>query len=315
MSSAGSLRRRRNDVVVLGEILIDFIAISPSKPEEVEGFLKKPGGAPANFSVALSRLGVPTLLISKLGNDAFGKFLLNVLRNEGVDVSAISLCPQRTGLAFVFLEESGERSFLFYRENSADFAITERDIKRKFFTGAKFFHTGTAPLARPHCERALFKAVSIARDLGLRVSLDPNFRKDCPVKRKSMDRLLRMSDVIMLTEDEAKILTGRRNLDRALDDLLKHAELVALKMGEKGCKMATEDRVVEIPAFKVTPVDTTGAGDGYDAGVIYGLLHGWDLERIGRFANAIGALVTTKKGAMTALPTLEEVERFIRSNA
>jgi fructokinase len=301
-------------VIALGEILIDFIALDAGKSEDVSGFLKMPGGAPANFCVALARLGASVGMVTKVGNDPFGRFLTGVLKKEGVDTGQVKFCNAKTGIAFVFLSKEGERSFLFYRDGTSDFMLSPRDINANYFSNAGIFHFSSAMLMSKLTSEALFKAIKIAKKKSVKVSFDPNLRKGHPLPEDRLARALHETDYLLLTDDEAKELTGIRDGRKAAEALLENAEIVALKMGAKGSYLTDGNEHVYAKPFRVKPVDTTGAGDGYDAGFVYGMLKGWGLKRTGTFANAVGALVTTKKGAMTALPTKKEVYEFIRNS-
>jgi sugar/nucleoside kinase (ribokinase family) len=252
-------------------------------------------------------------MITKVGEDAFGRFLASVLSREKVDISQVKFCPQKTGLAFVFLSGSGERSFLFYRDGSADFMIEESDIDPSYFSNAKIFHFSSAPLLAEKTSRALFRAIKIAKESGAKISFDPNLRKGHPIDERRMKRGIDASDYLMLTAEEARLLMRERKYREAAMALLSNSEIVGIKLGSRGCYILDRSGEFLVPAFRVKPVDTTGAGDGWDAGFIYGILKGWELQRIGKFANAVGALVCTKKGAMTALPSRREVLEFMES--
>lgn len=298
-------------VIALGEILIDFIALDAGKSEDVSGFLKMPGGAPANFCVALARLGASAGMVTKVGDDPFGRYLAGVLKKEKVDTSQVKFCDAKTGIAFVFLSKAGERSFLFYRDATSDFMLSPQDISADYFSNARVFHFSSAMLMSPLTSEVLFKAIKIAKKKGVKVSFDPNLRRGHPLPGDRLEKALRETDYILLTDDEARELTGKKDNKRAAEALLENAEIVALKMGARGSYLTDGDEHAYARPFRVKSVDTTGAGDGYDAGFVYGILKGWNLRKTGTFANAVGALVTTKKGAMTALPTKKEVDEFI----
>ncbi|MBI4362917.1 MAG: sugar kinase, partial [Euryarchaeota archaeon] len=277
-------------VLALGEALIDFIATRPGPPGKVPGFVKMAGGAPANLCVGLARLGARAALVTRVGRDPFGVFLRDTLAREGVDTRWVRDSPRPTGLAFVFLGRGGERSFHFCRDNSADFDLRPGDLPRSF-RGVRVFHFGGAALMSPGLRETLWVGLARARRAGCIVSFDPNLRpglaysvrksvspserRDHPVPRGALRRAVGGSDLLFVTGEEARVLASRRDSRRAAEALHRGCATVCLKRGARGSTVYHREGVFRIPAFRVHPVDTTGAGDGYAAGYIYGLLRGW----------------------------------------
>lgn len=303
-------------VISLGEALIDFISLeSGVSLEEAPGFEKCPGGAPANFAVASARLGIPTGFIGKVGDDAFGRFLAGTLEKNGVDVSRVKYSEFRTALAFVSIAENGERHFMFYRRPCADVMLEEGEIDREYISDARVLHFGTVSLSESPSREATLKAVEYARDSGVLVSFDPNIRFHLwPKSRDEIKRevisVARTCDIFMPSEEEAEFLTGT-SVEGALEEFLSWGpSTVVIKLGERGCIAATKNQVASVPGIKTEAVDTTGAGDGFDAGFIFGMLQGYDLERTGLYGNVVGSLVVRKRGAMTSLPRRDEVEKL-----
>jgi len=306
------------DVISLGEALIDFISLkSGVSLEEAPGFEKCPGGAPANFAVACARLGLSTGFIGKVGDDAFGRFLAATLAENGVDVSQVKHSEHRTALAFVSIAKNGERHFMFYRRPCADLMLEEEDLDPKYISGAKVLHFGTVSLSESPSREATLRAVQYARDSGVQVSFDPNIRFHLWAKgedeiREEVISVARKCDIFLPSEEEARFLSGK-DVRASLAEFLSWGPgTVAIKLGERGCIAADRDRTIEAPGIRAKAIDTTGAGDGFDAGFIFGLLQGHGLERAALYANVVGSLVVRKRGAMTSLPTRTEVEALAR---
>jgi len=263
--------------------------------------------------------------MGKVGDDPFGHFLAQTLENEGVDTAALSYSVQaRTALAFVSLKADGERDFMFYRHPSADMLFTPDEVDEGYLRRAKMFHFGSISLIGEPSRSATMRGLEIARDAGLTVTYDPNLRlnlwRDASTARAGMMEGWPHAQVIKVSQDELEFLSGELNLEagaRSLwhDDL----HLLVVTLGGSGCAYATEDNFGMVEGFSVKPVDTTGAGDGFVAGLIKGIYETervWenkeDLAQVCRYANAVGALTTTKRGAIPALPNADEVEQLLK---
>lgn len=316
------------DVITFGELLIDFVpTVSNVSLIDAPAFKKAPGGAPANVAVGLARLGVSAGFMGKVGDDAFGYFLTKVLAENGVDTSQICYADQaRTALAFVSLGADGEREFMFYRHPSADMLHRPDEIDAEYIRSAKIFHFGSISLIGEPSRSATFKAVETARDAGLVVSYDPNLRlslwKNSDAAREGMMSAWRLAKVIKVSEEEIEFLSGETNTRDGVSTLWHDGlSLLVVTRGKHGCTFFTREFSEDVPGFQVDPVDTTGAGDGFVAGLLKGLLEHPDcwhdrakLRQICRFANAVGAITTTERGAIPALPTLSQVEAFLSSS-
>ena len=312
------------DVVTFGEMLIDFVATeSGVSLVEAPAFAKAAGGAPANVAVGLARLGVSVGFMGKVGDDDFGHFLAETLVENGVETSALLFSNEaRTALAFVSLRADGERDFMFYRHPSADMLIRPEEIDRDYIHSAKFFHYGSISLISEPSRSATLAAVECARERRLLISYDPNLRlalwSSAEAARQGMLAGWRFAHVAKVSREELAFLSGESDLTRAAAQLW-HAQLRLLVItdGCDGCRYVTADAQGHVPAYRVQTVDTTGAGDGFVAGLLAGLLHKktWeripDLEQALRFANAAGALTTTRRGAIPALPTRDAVEALM----
>ncbi|MDH7488009.1 MAG: PfkB family carbohydrate kinase [Anaerolineae bacterium] len=312
------------DVITLGEVLVDFVAtVSGVSLADAPAFKKAPGGAPANVAAALARLGVSAGFMGKVGDDPFGHFLVDTLRALGVDTAAVRWSAEaRTALAFVSLRADGERDFAFYRHPSADMLYRPDDVDLAYICGAKVFHFGSISLIGEPSRSATLLAAETARDAGLLVSYDPNLRlalwPSAQAAREGILRGWRLAHVIKVSEEELAFLGGDEPeaARRLWHDALR---LLVVTRGRAGCTYVTPALSGDVPGFSVRTVDTTGAGDGFVAGMLKGLLEtpeAWGdearLRGILRYANAVGALATTRRGAIPAMPTPRQVERLLR---
>ncbi len=305
----------------IGEVLIDFIAQERQQKDSVATFLKLPGGAPANFAVGIARLGAKVRFFGKVSDDPFGQFLVKKLAEEGVGIENLVTAKngEKTSLAFVFLNASGERSFLFYRENAADAALTPEELDPLLFKDLQYLHFGVISLLSEPSKSATFKAIEYCKNNGGVICFDPNIRKDLLRNEEEFRALLNAAlqtvDIFYPSEKELTFILDRKMPpQKAILEIMANypLKIVALKLGKDGCLLKSRDGFFStIPSFEVPVVDTTGAGDGFNAGFIFGLSQGMSLEEAGILGNAVGALVVGKKGAMTALPTLTELKAFL----
>lgn len=309
------------DIICFGDLLIDFVPTQTGTGLiDAPGFKKAPGGAAANVAVGLARLGVTSAFMGKVGNDAFGHFLAQTLEGEGVDIRPLRFDPTaRTSLAFVSLRADGEREFLFYRENSADQNFRVAEIDKEAIQAARIFHFDSISLAVEHARGTTLAAADIAADAGLTISYDVNLRPalwaDLEAARPTILAGLRRASIVKLSEEELAFLAANDDLERARQQLWHPAmKLLIVTRGAEGCTVVTERGVMEIASITVKPVDTTGAGDGFVAGLLQGLVGGSAcleddaaLRELCRFANAVGALTTTERGAIPALPRRDAV--------
>ncbi len=321
------------DAICFGELLIDFVpTVTGVSLIEAPAFQKAPGGAPANVAVGLSKLGVSSGFLGKVGEDAFGHFLAQTLEKEGVDISELRYSQQaRTMLAFVSLRADGERDFMFYRHPSADMLYAPEEVPESYIRQAKAFHFGSISLISEPSRSATLRAVEIAVQAGLLVSYDPNLRlnlwESAEAARQGLLLGWPYASLIKVSAEELAFLSGHALGEQpALSELraaahaIWHAglELLVVTLGAQGSAWITRQGAGLAPGFSVKPVDTTGAGDGFVAGLLHGVLSqpsAWHdpqaLPGICRFANAVGALTTTQRGAIPALPDRRQVQHFM----
>ncbi len=316
------------DVIACGELLIDFVSTESGVTlGQAPAFQKAPGGAPANVAVGVARLGYRAGFLGQVGDDDFGHFLADTIAVAGVDVGGLRFSPEaRTALAFVSLRNDGERSFMFYRHPSADMLWRPEDVDREYVAGTRIFHHGSISLINEPSRSATLAAVEYAREGGALISYDPNLRlalwPSPDAARAGILAAWPFADLIKVSEEELEFLTGDLDIERAARSLWsQRLLLLVVTRGPAGCMYFTPEGSGVVPGFAVHPVDTTGAGDGFVAGLLAGLLDcglsrdAADLERALRLGNAMGALATTQKGAIPALPTRQAVEAFLREAA
>jgi fructokinase len=273
----------------------------------------------------VSRLGVSSGFIGKVGDDPFGHFLAKTLEDSGVDIRGLQFSSEaRTALAFVSLRADGERDFMFYRHPSADMLYRPDEVNADYLRSAKIFHYGSISLIQEPSRSATLHAVDVASRAGLVISYDPNLRLNLwpNVEKARQGMLLGWSkaNLIKVSDEELQFLSGSSDFLEGAQRLW-HSQLNVLIIthGKAGCTYLTQAYHGSVPGFSVVPVDTTGAGDGFVAGLLAGMVRqplAWkeeaDLHSICAYANAVGALTTTQRGAIPALPTAEQVETFMK---
>ncbi|MGX5022733.1 aminoimidazole riboside kinase [Enterobacter sp. UPMP2060] len=286
---------------VLGDAVVDLL------PDGEGRLLQCPGGAPANVAVGIARLGGQSAFIGRVGDDPFGRFMAKTLADEKVDVKSMRLDPaHRTSTVVVDLDDQGERSFTFMVRPSADLFLESADLPT--FSAGEWLHVCSIALSAEPSRSATFEAMAAIREAGGYVSFDPNIRPDLwpdeNALRRCLEQALQSADVVKLSVEELAFLTGDVEVNVGLDALMARcpARLVLVTQGKEGVIAWHDGAVKHYPATPVECVDTTGAGDAFVAGLLFGLAAGQDLTPVIALAQRCGALATTAKGAMTALP-------------
>ena len=320
------------DVLCIGEALVDFVSLETGvSVGESSGFTRAAGGAPANVAVGVRRLGLSSGFIGKVGDDPFGRFLQQSLAREGVDTSGLQFDEEaRTGLAFVSLQPNGERDFSFFRNPSADMRLRPEELDVGLLRTCDVLHFGTISLIQEPSRTATLAAIQIAKEHGAIITCDPNLRlslwPDSGTAREWMRKALKLSHVAKLSAEEVMFLRecdGIEGLQQWYDDPSRPPVSI-VTCGQRGCFFASGDTCFSAHSgYAVNVIDTTGAGDGFMSGFLVRLLEqisGPDhlsiltesaLSEICAYANAAGALTTTRKGAIPALPTSGEVDTFL----
>lgn len=311
------------DVTSLGELLIDLV---PVRLEAGLAYVPKPGGAPANVAAGIARLGRSAAMIGKVGGESFGRAAVSALRAAGVATDSITLSAiHNTPLAVVSLGDRGESDFVFYREGCADSNLVPADIPDELIAQSAILHVGTLLLSAPGSAEAQHHAVAVARSHGVRVSIDVNFRqafwRDRDRMRAAGLEAIRTASIVKASADELSLLTGSAATETAVRSLWQPDLLAfAVTKGGAGAELYTKRDAVSVAGFAVPVVDTVGCGDAFMAGLLSGLLDfGFDadakaLATIARRANAAGAILATRSGALESMPTREEVDQFVAAS-
>ena len=295
--------------VCFGEALVDLLPDRRGRLRDCERFEVHSGGAPANVAVGLARLGLATAFVGVVGEDEFGRLLERKLKAEGIDARLRYTAEAGTGLWFVALDARGDRTFFAPTgKDSADKLIDDSDFAR--VPDARIFHCGSSAHVRPGAGDVLRRAVRAAKERGMTVSFDPNVRAHLWRDLADLTALCRdvfpFCDIVKLSEDElAPCLGGPTAPAQALDAL--HAlgvKLACVTLGARGAMARRGDERVQVPAPQVEVVDTTGAGDGFVAGLLSRDPLTTSLEPALAFACAVGSAVCTRLGAVAGLPRL-----------
>ena len=312
------------DVTALGELLIDFTQNGYS---DQGNFLMEanPGGAPCNVLAMLCKLGKKTAFIGKVGDDFLGRHLKEVVETVGIDARNLLLDEEdHTTLAFVHTYPDGDRDFSFYRNPGADMNLRAEEVREELIAQSRIFHFGSLSLTHPGVREATKRALAMAKENGCIISYDPNLR---PPLWKTMEEAkeqiafgMTQCDILKISDNEIQWFTGQEDYDEGIRYLQEtyHIPLILLSMGPAGSRAYCRDLCVEAkPFLQENTIETTGAGDTFCACVLnYVLDHGMEnlteaqLHEMLSFANAAAALITTRKGALKVMPSVEEVNRL-----
>ncbi|RRW68161.1 aminoimidazole riboside kinase [Pantoea dispersa] len=298
----------------LGDAVVDLL------PDDAGRLLQCPGGAPANVAVGIARLAGNSGFIGRVGDDPFGQFLCRTLAQEKVDVSHMRKdAQQRTSTVVVALDEQGERTFTFMVRPSADLFLTPDDLPR--FQCGEWLHCCSIALLAEPSRAAALTAMQRIREAGGFVSFDPNIRLDLwsdpAALQQCLSAALQWADVVKLSVEELSFITDCTDIDCGIAQLAQRfaLKLLLVTQGSAGVRAYFNGRQIHYPARPVVSVDTTGAGDAFVAGLL------WELAQRGlpadeaqlaaclRTAQVCGALATTAKGAMTALPNYQQLQQ------
>ncbi len=309
-----------HDILIAGETLIDFLPEEPGPIAAVDGFDRRPGGAPANVAVALSRLDHTPLFWTRVGDDPFGRYLQETLPSHGLPDRYLELdSAAKTSLAFVTHDETGDREFSFYRDGTADTRLEPGRIDDDVLADCEWVHAGGVTLSSGRSREATLDLFERASDRGCTISFDPNERPelwaDKETYRTVVGEALANVDVLKATTGELERLGFEGGSPEAIarDAMTAGPDVVFLTRGAAGAiAVAADDTewagTASHPGYDPAVVDTTGAGDAFVAGAIAGLREERELAETLSFANAVGAAATTAAGAMAALPDRDAVD-------
>ena len=305
-------------VLCIGELLIDFTPVGGMD----YSYTANPGGAPANVAVSISRNGIRSGFLGKLGNDDFGRFLKRTMEDNDVEL----LCPELTDkatttMAFVTLDASGDRSFTFARKPGADLLLDTEDVRKVDISSWDIVHAGSVSQSGLPERDAVLLALSTAKELGKIVSFDINFRdkiwsfEECS---KEVTKILPLTDLLKISDEELEFVGGRDNIPSVMREY--GIAVVVLTSGGDGSQVFFEEESKVFPSMSVPVTDTTGAGDAYWGGFLSSLLlQGirnisditWErLSSAARYGTVSAGLSVQEHGGIPSLPTRSEIEKL-----
>lgn len=319
---------KKYDVTALGELLIDFTENGVS--EQGNKILEvNPGGAPCNVLAMLAKAGKKTAFIGKVGNDMFGRMLKERTESQGIDMSGLELDDEiHTTLSFVEKLPNGDRDFSFYRNPGADIMLTEDEVvaHKDLIENAKIFHFGTLSMTDESIEKATRKALEIAKESGCIISFDPNLRPPLwSSEEKAKEKIafgLSQCDVLKISDNEITFMTGEEDLDKGMKEIIGkyNIPLAFATFGPDGSKAyCGAAEAYEEGFMNPKTIETTGAGDTFCASALlhvlkYGVkMDEAQLHELLTFANAAASIVTTRRGALSVMPSVDEVKAYIKS--
>ena len=318
---------KQYDVVALGELLIDFTENGTSGQGNPV-YEANPGGAPCNVLSMLNRLGHQTAFLGKVGNDIFGRQLRSTVESAGINVEGLLTDEDvRTTLAFVETKPDGDRDFSFYRNPGADMMLREEEVRDDIIAAGKIFHFGTLSMTNEPVRSATKHAIAFAKENGALISFDPNIReplwKDMEEAKEQTAYGLSVCDILKISDNEIQWFSGKEDYTEGIRMLQQTYQipLILLSMGRDGSRAYYKNMIVEVPAFlQKNTIETTGAGDTFGACCLhyilqYGLMELTEqqLKDMLTFANAAASIITTRKGALRVMPSLEEIQNYFES--
>jgi tagatose kinase len=312
------------DILTFGEALAEIMRPGVNQPLDQPGnFIGPyPSGAPFIFTVQAARLGAKASAIGAVGDDAFGRCIIEHLEADGVDLRGLhTLKTHSTGVAFIAYSSDGSRDFVFHLRHAAAGQIRPDMLDERLFDGLRLLHlTGSTLSIHEEALATGLRALELAQAAGSIISFDPNLRPQLMAvdrARVVLQPFVEAADIILPTSDEACLFTGQASVAQAAAALLddKPDRIVVVSQGKDGSTVYTQEQAQHVPGFAVEEVDPTGAGDCFDAGFLVRWLAGDSPAQAARFGNACGALSVTAQGPMAGAKTLAEVEAFIEQRS
>ena len=311
------------DLYSIGEMVIDFIPGA-----EKDSYIRKAGGAPANVAIAVSKNGLNASMCCKVGEDDFGRFLMDTLKEYNVTAAAPELYPDAiTTCAFVTLAEDGERLFTFARKPGADMFLSEDDVREEDIRDSKIIHAGSCSLSAQPEKDATVKALKLGHEYGKLVSFDVNYRNvmwkdDLDACIQAVMDILPYVDLLKISEEEVDMMGGVDALPRLMKE--NDIRVIVETLGSEGAQAFIGDEVVRVYGQKVKAVDATGAGDAFWGAFLSSLLlqgaekaedlNAAILEKAMRYGNVSGAICVQSKGAIASIPTRAQIEEYLRKH-
>lgn len=304
-------------VITIGETMATLTPQSQGPLRYVSDYKLRIAGAESNVAIGLAKLGVDVAWVSRLGEDEFGHFICNQTRAEGVDCRSVIFDEtHRTGVMFKEIGV-GETSVFYYRENSAASHLCPQDLPASLFEGASILHlTGITPVLSESCREMTWAAIELARKNGLMLSFDPNIRRKLWAGQDYAPLIRQItleSHIVLLGLDEAEALFGTREEQEVLDVLFEkgNARCVAIKDGARGALVADRKDRIKIPPYPCRSIDPVGAGDGFNAGFLAGILQTGDVKTAGRMGAVCGAMATQTLGDVEGYPDSRQMKKAL----
>lgn len=305
------------ELLTIGETMATFTPGYPGPLRYADNFHMRIAGAESNTAIGAAKLGIKTEWYSRLGDDEFGRFVCNRIRSEGVRCDHV-VFDEKYCTGIMFKEQSaGETRVTYYRKDSAASGMSQVDLKPEFFSGTKIIHmTGITPVLSSSCREMTEEAFALAKKKGIDVSFDPNIRQKLwkeDEHKQLLKELALDSDILLMGKDEGKLLFGTEEADHLCDIVFTkgRAKYLAVKNGEAGAVVSDREHIIKIPPFPCRCLDPVGAGDGFNAGFLAGILSGKSLKKCGQMAGICGALATQCTGDVEGYPDKKQMEQIL----
>jgi fructokinase len=314
-------------ICFIGKVLIDFTPSGLSENGNIL-FERNPGGGPANASVSSAVLGAPSYFIGMAGQDMFGEFLKKTFEDRNVNTKGFRFCDDvNTTLAFVQLDETGNRSFSFYRNPGADMMLSEQDVDYSIIDECEILHFSSVNMSKGESRNTNIKVVEYAKSKGKIISFDPNLREllwdSIDEAREVIDSMLEYSDILKISGEEIEFITGESDIEKATEILFNRGiPLIFTTLGPDGCYFRHKSGKGFRKAYATKVIDTTGSGDAFVGAVLYRIalmekdisdLYDEEIGEIAEFANAAGSVAATIKGGIPSMPDVEKVNECRRT--
>ena len=311
------------DIYSIGEMVIDFIPGS-----EPASYIRKAGGAPANVAIAMAKNGLKAGMCCKVGDDDFGRFLVDTLKEYKVEVLCPKLCEEAiTTMAFVTLADNGERKFTFARKPGADMLLKPEEVSEDEVKDSVIIHAGSCSLSAQPEREATEKAMKVGHENGRLVSFDVNYRNlmwhdDQDACAKAVMENLPYVDLLKISEEEVDMMGG----EDSLPELMKKNDIAVIveTLGSEGAKVFFGDQVIRVNGIRVKAVDATGAGDAFWGAFLSSLrIQGVEkaadfteeiLKNAINYGNVSGCICVQSKGAIASIPTRDQIEAYLKEH-
>lgn len=311
------------NVFCIGELLIDMVCVDNKGLKDGIKFEKKAGGAPANVAAAISKLKGNAYFLGQVGNDFFGKYLVESLRDLNINTE-MTVEEGSTTIALVGIDSNGERNFDFIRGSDGNYLFNNINISK--ISNSDIIHFGSATaLLEGELKSTYYKLLEYAKDKGIYISFDPNYRDSLITKDKlelfieDSINFIKKCDFLKVSDEELFFLTKEKDITKGVNKLHElGVKVITITLGSKGTYISVNGNNEIIPSIKIKQVDSTGAGDAFVGAILKQLSEISDKRNISfdhwkkiiAFANKVGAITCTNYGAISSMPTLDIIEKW-----